>query len=382
MIKLKGITWDHPRGYNPLIKTTEEFRKINPNIEIEWSKRTLKEFGDFPISKLIESYDLLIIDHPFTGEAQKRKYYVNLSRYLTKDELDIIKNEELGQCYRCYNYKGEQLAVPVDAAALVSASREDLFKKNNLKKPSKIEEIFDLADRIPKDLKIAVPLCSIDIWCLFLSLCANIYGTEFINEKTGIINEIGKKAIEYIKRLRKVSSENSLDLNPIQILDMMANENSIIYSPFLFGYVNYSIPNKYKYIVEFCNSPLINNDKPYPLLGGAGIAISTRSSHKKEAAEYVKYVTLPDVQKGMYVTAGGQPSHKCAWVSEENNRNASNFFGNTIETMEKAYVRPRIPSWNEFQEEASVYLNEAVREDINNNKIINGINKIHSKFFR
>ncbi len=39
-----------------------------PDVRITWQTRSLREaFGDFPIQKLAETYDLLIIDHPFVG---------------------------------------------------------------------------------------------------------------------------------------------------------------------------------------------------------------------------------------------------------------------------------------------------------------------------
>ncbi len=71
MIELKGIAWDHPRGYEPLIAASEEFKKSHPNVIIKWDVRSLKEFGDMPIEHLIERYDLITIDHPYMGQADK-----------------------------------------------------------------------------------------------------------------------------------------------------------------------------------------------------------------------------------------------------------------------------------------------------------------------
>ena len=58
-IELKGITWDHPRGYDPLIAVSKEYAKVNLNIRVKWDVRTLKEFGDMPIENLIGKYDLI-----------------------------------------------------------------------------------------------------------------------------------------------------------------------------------------------------------------------------------------------------------------------------------------------------------------------------------
>lgn len=45
-ITLKGIAWDHPRGYEPLRATSEVFSKKRPEVSIQWDIRSLKEFGD------------------------------------------------------------------------------------------------------------------------------------------------------------------------------------------------------------------------------------------------------------------------------------------------------------------------------------------------
>ncbi len=46
MIELRGIGWDHPRGYEPLTAASEEFKKSHLNVIMKWDVRSLKEFGD------------------------------------------------------------------------------------------------------------------------------------------------------------------------------------------------------------------------------------------------------------------------------------------------------------------------------------------------
>ena len=68
-ITLKGLTWDHPRGYAPLLGGISEYEEQNPKIKIQWDRRTLREFGESPIEQYLALYDLLIVDHPFVGFA-------------------------------------------------------------------------------------------------------------------------------------------------------------------------------------------------------------------------------------------------------------------------------------------------------------------------
>ena len=71
MIELKGMAWDHPRGYEPLPAASSEFSRNNSNVLVNWDVRSLKEFGDMPIESLIERCDLITIDHPYMGQADK-----------------------------------------------------------------------------------------------------------------------------------------------------------------------------------------------------------------------------------------------------------------------------------------------------------------------
>src|SRR6185437_2561050 len=66
---LKGITWGHSRGFTPLVAAAQRFNEKHPDVSIVWEKRTLQQFADYPIERLIREYDLLIIDHPWVGTA-------------------------------------------------------------------------------------------------------------------------------------------------------------------------------------------------------------------------------------------------------------------------------------------------------------------------
>ena len=43
MTTLKGMTWSHPRGYDPMVATAKAFHQ-RTGIEIVWDKRSLQDF--------------------------------------------------------------------------------------------------------------------------------------------------------------------------------------------------------------------------------------------------------------------------------------------------------------------------------------------------
>ena len=64
---LRGITWNHSRGFVSVVATAQRYCELHPDVEITWEKRSLQEFADAPIQGLAEAYDLLVIDHPLGG---------------------------------------------------------------------------------------------------------------------------------------------------------------------------------------------------------------------------------------------------------------------------------------------------------------------------
>ena len=72
MIALKGMSWDHPRGFDPMVATAKEYSRRNPNVIIEWEKRPLQAFAAQPIEQMVYDYDLIVIDHPHVGEAVRK----------------------------------------------------------------------------------------------------------------------------------------------------------------------------------------------------------------------------------------------------------------------------------------------------------------------
>ena len=227
MIVLKGITWDHERGYSPLVYTSRAFSKLHPDIRIDWKKRTLKEYGDYPVEKLAQTYDLLLVDHPFMGEAAKQNILLDLEQYMDAEALAIQAQQELGASYRCYRYGDKQLALSVDTAMVTAAYRSDLLSQFNMAPPKTFAEMCSFAKALPKGKKIASPLCPTDIWCTFLSLGAALAGADFITEER-IHHEAASEALEKINTLRQLVDPRSLNWNPIQVQDNMTADDKIV----------------------------------------------------------------------------------------------------------------------------------------------------------
>ena len=69
MTKLRGMTWNQPRAYDPLVAVSALYGQRHPGVEISWERRSLQDFEHYPVEDLAARYDLIIIDHPHVGEA-------------------------------------------------------------------------------------------------------------------------------------------------------------------------------------------------------------------------------------------------------------------------------------------------------------------------
>jgi multiple sugar transport system substrate-binding protein len=372
--QLRGITWDHIRGYGPLEASILPYKK-ETGMEIVWEKRSLKDFGDTSLNKLARAYDLLIIDHPHVGMASETRCAVPLDEVLQPEILSTASGNSVGPSFVSYTYNTHQWALPIDAACQVSCRREDLL--GGLPVPQQWNDVFRLADELKsKGLFIGMALCPTDCNCSFLTLCAQLGAPVGENKFTTITT--GQKALTILQRLYTTSHPESSTWNPIRLYDFMAATDEVAYSPLAFGYTNYARKN---YALKQLHYGAIPG-KHSALLGGAGIAVSAYSDFIPEAAAYAAWLCSEKYQSTTYVEAGGQPADKTAWTNDKANGIAARFFAETLATMEAAYVRPRNLNWPLFQEELGEIIHEGIVKTITAAKIWNRILNVYQRYYR
>lgn len=107
VIQLRGMTWKHERGVNPLLAASRDFAAIHPDVSIEWDARSLADFEQYPLEKLADRYDLIMIDHPHIGTAVKGGLLLPLGSLLPEAFLRGQEEGSVGQSYASYTWEGE-----------------------------------------------------------------------------------------------------------------------------------------------------------------------------------------------------------------------------------------------------------------------------------
>ena len=347
-IVLKGITWNHSRGITPLLAASQRFHELHPQVEIQWSKRTLQQFADYPIEELTKSYDLLIIDHPWVGTAAATNCVLPLEKYLDAHYLQDQLQNSVGPSHISYEYDTHQWALAIDAAAPFASYRKDLFEAHQVAIPQTWEEVIALAEQG----KVAAPAIPIDLLMNFYTFCIANGQTPFVHQTEVIDTATGVAALEMMYSLYRLLDKSMFDKNPIAVANAMSGTNDYWYCPFAYGYSNYARAGYAKHTLYYTDVIRLNNKHLQTTIGGTGLSVSAFSEHKEIAVAFAEMVCAGSTQAGLYVQSGGQPGHLKAWTDTLSNAITHNFFQANLPAMQRGYMRPRYHGYLHFQDHA------------------------------
>lgn len=354
-INLKGITWGHSRGFTPLAAAAQRFSELHPGVSVTWDKRSLQQFADYPIERLTESYDLLIIDHPWVGRAASLNCVLPLDQFLPEGYLKDQAEHSTGYSHHSYHFGGHQWALAIDAATPVASCRFDLLQQAGFKIPDTWEEVLQLA-RLGK---VAAPAIPIDLLMNFYMFCIASGARPFQQETEVIDEETGRAALDTMLQLYSLIDKKLFSANPIAVAEYMSATNDYWYCPFAYGYSNYARDGYARHRLTYTDLVSVGpRGRLRSTIGGTGLAVSAFSHQKELAIAFAELVVSPTFQSTMYVEHGGQPGHKLAWMNERANRLTHNFFYNTLPTVERGYMRPRYDGYLYFQDHAGEPLQE------------------------
>ena len=122
--RLRGMTWEHRRAIDPLTGTLASFRELHPDIDIELARAFAAGFEFQPVEELAREYDLIILDHPFMGDAARKAacWPSTAARRPGRRLSSVRRLQPIDMTMRF-------CAVPVDAACQVAVFRPDLMAR-------------------------------------------------------------------------------------------------------------------------------------------------------------------------------------------------------------------------------------------------------------
>ena len=355
-VRLRGMTWNHSRGYTPMVATAQRFCELNSGVEITWERRSLQEFADRPLDQLAERYDLLVIDHPWVGFAARAGWLVPLDEHLSVTFLDDQVAQSVGPSARSYSFGGHQWALAIDTATPVASWRPDLIAGSDL--PRSWSDLLELA----RAGRVLMPGIPVDTLMNFYMVCSTLGEDVAQSEERVVSAEVGAQALSMLRELVLTLDSVFFDLDPIRVYEAMTLTDRFVYCPFAYGYNNYSRDGYARRPLQFGDLVEIDGRRCRTTLGGAGLAISSRSARDKTALDYSAFVADPVCQRTLYFDNGGQPGHRAAWLDQRVNLACRNFFINTLPALDRAFLRPRYSGYLHFQDRAGAPIRDYLRQ--------------------
>ena len=353
---LRGITWEHPRGYDSVAAAAARYAEVVPDVTVTWSIRSLQAFADAPLEQLCAEYDLLVIDHPHVPQAAEAGLLAPLDGVGFDAELAVLAARSVGASHASYAHLGHQWGLATDAAAQVAAYRPDLLTEP----PRTWEGVLELA----REGRVLWPAKPIDAFSSLITLAANAGAPPNARSGAFLDTEDGLSALDLMHQLSSYVPGRNLADNPIQVAEQLVEGDRWCYAPLLFGYTNYARSGFRQHRLAYTDIPSRGEGVHGSLLGGAGIAVSAQAADLGAARAHALWLASSEVQRGVYFDAGGQPGHADAWEDPRLNAETLDFFRGTRASLEGAYVRPRMAGYLEFQDRASPLVTAALRGEI------------------
>jgi multiple sugar transport system substrate-binding protein len=375
-VVLKGMTWSHPRGYDPLVACSKLWLE-KTGVSVEWDKRSLQDFESYPVEDLARAYDMIIIDHPHVGQITEEKCLLPLDVEGREAEFKALADGSVGASFPSYFWRGRQWAFPVDTATQVQAFRPDLVATA----PKTWAEMLDLA----RQGRVLLPLRPPHSLMSFFSLAANLDTPCYTTGPGDLIDaKAGAAVFEMLREVASLQDPKAFGMDPIAAYEAMAEAGSpIACVPMAYGYVSYSLAGFRPRRVKFADIPVAGKDGPKgTTLGGTGMAVSAFSKSPKEALDFTYWIASGDVQKGPYAASGGQPGHADAWEDDAVNAATADFYRGTRQTLDTAWVRPRHDGYMAFQQAGSDRINSGLIGKESADVVVADLNRLFRESFK
>lgn len=375
MTTLRGITWAHSRGYVPLVAAAEAWHDLHPEVAVHWDRRSLWAFGEGPLDEVARGYDLVVFDHPFTGEAAARKLFLPLDEHLPPEYLVALQVDSAGPSFGTYSSGGHQWGLPVDAASQIAVCRPDLLAKAGCSPPRTWDEVIALARRTGKVRAAFSPMGTMG---MFLTLCAAGGQPAFVQQEFCLDTEYAAGVLDWLRRLFEIVGTESLETSPVRLLGAMSSGDDVIYAPLVYGYSNYCrdgfAPQKLKYLPIPCG-----DGHTGATLGGAGLAVSAFSTQRELALDFAAWVCGSPMQNTLYLAAGGQPGLRLGWASGLASALAGSYFSTGLALIERAFVRPNYDGFTGWQSAGAQVLHRFLRNECRSGAAISALEVLYRR---
>jgi multiple sugar transport system substrate-binding protein len=362
---LKILCWGHRRAVDPFRAIQRAFAEKRPDIVLQIDVRPLSDFEHQGMAGVAQEYDIVVYDHPFSGDIAAGRIFVPLEEALANHLGPDRAKRYVGPSLASYRLDGHVWGVPIDAATQHAAYRADLLDRYEEPVPASWQEAVDLGARLRAHgawLGIAVetPHALLTIG----SLMANA-GRPWTTDPLQPLSIDGDAFVDAYERIQQLLSHcapESMAWNSIDLHDAMVARDDVAYCPCVYGYATYGEADMRKRLsfADFAGAVV-----PFhagSAIGGTAAGLSRFSASREEAIALLSFLLSSQVQDHLIPENHGQAAFVSSWVDEGNDRRFNGFASAVRRSMETAWIRPRHPGYIKFQNEAGRIVAQGLRE--------------------
>lgn len=377
MMCLRGMAWGHRRATGPLDALVDRYRELGGQINIEWTVRPLSDFEHQGIEEIARQFDLVIYDHPFSGDIALSEAFIALEEHVDALAIDRA-NDFIGPSLRSYWFRDHVWGVPIDGATQHALVRRDLLEGPI---PQSWEEVLTLGHKLgSRGLFLAQAFETPHTILSAASLMANMgVPWQSEDEERIDIDVHGlREALELLKACFAFCPEQALEWNSIDVHDAMTRRNDLVYAPCVYGFATYG---EVDHANRLSFGPFPGPNAPNvqgSTLGGAALGISRHCRDTPAAIGFARFLASPEVQTAIISAHHGQAAAAAAWESAVFDLDYNGFYTATRSTLESAWVRPRIPGYPDFQKKAGAIARTAIAGGLSLDAAVSKILKLNN----
>lgn len=380
---LIGLNWGHRRAIAPLVDASNTFAADNAGATAEWSVRSLQAFEHQPIDEAAKMCDLLVFDHPFTGEIAESGLFLALDDIIGSAAGANSDGDYIGPSLRSYRWHGKTWGAPIDGATMHAIYRKDLLDRLEQPLPKDWQDVIRLG-RTARGKGLWMGMANGDHHGFLAagSLMHNC-GVRWTKTPEGSLTfDIAafEEVLDALAEFAALSHPDCGQLNSIALHDAMTSRDDIVYCPSVFGYATYGEEDHGSRRLSFGPSPGLK--APYEagtLVGGTAVAISAHCKHQEFAKRYVAFLLRPETQM-TFARHHGQPALIGAWNDPTIDAAFNGYFSAIRTTIESAAIRPRFKGYGIFERKAGIATGAYLRGEKNRAETIDIIRALSDQW--
>lgn len=373
-----GSSWNVPEGnsYHIIQEIIKKYEQKYPHVKVSYEGGITKsDYSRWLSEKIISGYspDVFIIPEGDFNLLSSTKALENLDNYL-KTDYGINRRNYFDTSWEAGTYDSIQYALPFESNPVMMCVNKDLLKKENIRISSSwnMDDFYKICQKMTKDTNNDGIIDQYGICGYSWQQAVSAYGAELF-DSGGTQAFFNSQKVKYaltmyskIKSLSKQYNVTSDDFDKGHVAFMpMSLAEYRTYKPYPYRVSKYS-----KFSWDCIPMPSNNHNKG--LLKTSLVAISSNSSYKKEAWEFLKLMSSDnDIQQNLFETSQGVSVLKSVMNSSQTKsflkRSAFEEKSLDIKTintiMNNTKNEPKFKKYDELMRKADYYITKSLDDN-------------------